>query len=365
VLTPRVGVAHSWPFRYLSASAAAAIVGVPASAGRAHAEPAPSEHIALVYQAPPECPGDEAFRNEVRSRVASDWEAQPGELARRVSVNVAQSGDRYLASIDFLDPQGNHVARSVSGTQCADVVNGIALVTALAIQARVEEALAQSEPEVSRAPDLPSTKAPAPSPAKLAATAKSEPPAKRAAEPKNPAPTKPRTHVRFGASAAVGTGVGPDLALGPAVFAALEWNGPRLGLTGTALFSGRVQAHDLPARFRRLAARLEGCPVSWTVDNLGFEPCVFFEFGSLRGDADTTSPSLLQSPTGGASPWLAPGALARLVTSFEPLVIVLEVNAGVPLVRETFGLLTSRGKDTKFRVGPVVVGGSLGLGVRL
>jgi hypothetical protein len=46
-------------------------------------------------------------------------------------------------------------------------------------------------------------------------------------------------------------------------------------------------------------------------------------------------------------------------------VLVLEANAGVPLVRESFGLRTSRGEDPKFRVDPLVVGGLLGLGVRL
>lgn len=335
-----------------------------ASAGRAEAEPALPEHIALVYEAPPECPDDGAFRSAVRSRVASDWEAQPGELARRMSVSVARRDDRYLATIDFLNPQGEHVARSVSGSVCADVINAIALVTALAIQARVEEALAQSEPEIAQTPEPPA-ESPAPPPTVKPAAATASPPATQAEKPQNPPAPKPRTHVRFGAAVAVGTGVGPNWALGPALFAALEWNGPRLGLTGTALWSGSVQAGDLPARFRRLAARLEGCPVSWRAGRFGFEPCAFFEFGSLRGDADTTSPALLQSPSGGASPWLAPGALARVVTSLDPLVLVLEVNAGVPLVRESFGLRTSQGQDTKFHVDPVVVGGSLGLGVRL
>src|SRR5262249_27848031 len=119
------------------------------------AQPAPSaagpppparERITLAYSAPSECPGTDTFHDEVRSRVADGWEAAPGELARRITITVAKRGERYVASIEFRNPQGQNVARSVAGQNCEDVVNGIALVTALAIESRVDEALEESEP---------------------------------------------------------------------------------------------------------------------------------------------------------------------------------------------------------------------------
>jgi hypothetical protein len=352
------------------ASAVASAAPVSARAEQtAPLAPGPPEHIALVYQAPPECPSDDAFRVEVRSRVAIDWEAQPGELARRVGVTVARRGDRYVATIEFLNPQGDRVTRSVAGTACSDVVNGIALVTALAIQSRVEEALAQSEPELAPSPaeaappDAPPPKKapsdqPPLSPVARASTAPVSP---------QPAPRTPRSvRVRFGAAAAVSTGVGPDPTIGPALFAALEWHGARLGVTGTAFWSGQVLADDVPVRFSRFAGRLEGCPASWKLGLVSFEPCASFELGALRGEASSgASTAILQNPTGGTSAWVEPGVLARLVTSFDPVVVEFEATTGVPLVQERFGVLANQKKESKFEVPAVVVGGALGLGVRL
>jgi hypothetical protein len=346
--------------RFVALAVAAAPLGAPAGAAAEQLPAAPAEHIALVYQAPPECPADDAFRSEVRSRVTGDWEARPGELARRVSVSVAQRADRYVATIEFLDPQGERVARSVAGVVCADVVNGIALVTALAIQSRVEEALAQSEPEPTPTPPPPAPLPPAP------AATPARPAASPAPQPERGPPPR-RAHVRFGGSATVATGVGPEPALGAALFAAFEWSGPRVGLTAEASWSGRVQASDVPAHFQRYAARLEGCPVSFGLGVVSFEPCASFELGLLRGDGDSlTKPGLATLASGGGSPWLAPGALGRLVASFDPIVVLLEATAGVPLVREKFGLLLNQTEqDPKFQAPSVVFGGSLGLGVRL
>ena len=360
MLTRRRCVAPPLSFRRFAALVALLQSGVLGLAERAQAEPAPSEHIELVYQAPAECPADDAFRAEVRGRVTSDWEARPGELARRIAVSVVVRDGRYVAAIEFLNPQGERVTRSVAGKACPDVVNGIALVTALAIQSRVEEALAQSDPEGSAPPPPPPPEPPKPELPKKAAPSAPVPAPPRPRE----SPPARRAHVRLGGAGAVSTGVGPNPTIGPAFFAAIEWDGPRLGVTGTAFWSGSVQAGGVPVRFRRLAARLEGCPGSWGFGNVAFEPCGYFEVGSLRGDGES-NPPLVVKPTGGGSLWLAPGAIARLVTSFEPLVIELEASAGVPLVQQQFGVLTGGREESKFDVPLVVLGGALGLGVRL
>jgi hypothetical protein len=310
----------------------------------------------LAYVAPTECPTDAAFRHEVRTRASGDWEAQPGELARRIAVSVVLRGERYVASIEFLNPQGDRVTRSVAGKSCRDVVNGIALVTALAIQSRVEEALEQSEPEPP--PAAPPSDEPPPAPI----------PAPSPAPPVDPNPSpapSPWPRLRFGGALAVATGVGPSPTLGPAFFAALEWDGPRLGIAGEGFWSGRVEANGIPAHFRRLAGRLEGCPTSFSMASVSFEPCAFLELGSLRGDGKIAPPAL-ETPDGGTSLWIAPGAAARLVVGLEPLLVSLEATGRVPLLREEFGVVNAGGaRQGVYKVPAVTAGAALGLGIRL
>ncbi|HTQ04865.1 MAG TPA: hypothetical protein VMI54_13460 [Polyangiaceae bacterium] len=331
----------------------------------AHAEP---ERIALVYSAPAECPDASTFHDEVRARVSGDWEAAPDEVARRISVTVNRRGERYVAAIAFLNPQGDEVTRSVAGQKCDDVVNGMALVTALAIESRVEEALSQSEPEAAPEP----LAEPVP---KGASAPKSEPIPAAPARFRHPAGPEPRAparaapartsgaHVRFGAASVTSTGVGPDAAFGPALFATLELAGPRFGLSGAALWSGLVHTGGVPARFRRLSARADGCPFAVGSRAVAFEPCAFMELGSLYGQGESNA--RLASTKGGSSLWAVPGLLARFVGHIDPVVLVLDFDGAVPLSRERFGVVTAGARQSSFREPAVVFGGELGAGFRL
>lgn len=329
------------------------------------AEPPPSaapERITLVYRAPADCPGAGTFHDEVRSRVTGDWEAAPGELARRITVTVTLRDDRYVAAIEFLNPQGEDVTRSVAGNKCEDVVNGIALVTALAIESRVEEALQQSEPAPPpAAPSAAKTApvaAPAPSPSgpPVAST-------RPAAAPHVAPRANDSVHLRFGAASVTSTGVGPDAAFGPALFATVEFAGPRLGLSGAALWSGLVHTGGVPAHFQRLTARADGCPVALGNRSLSFEPCAFMELGALRGSGENTTQVV--GTKGGSSLWAAPGLIARLLGRLDPVVLLLELDGGVPLSRQRFGVVTGGTAESSFKVPAVVFGGELGAGVRL
>jgi hypothetical protein len=322
-----------------------AAAGTLSDAPPASSEAAPtSERIALAYEAPAECPGEQAFRAEVRERASGDWEARPGELARRITVSITSSGEGYLASVAFLDRHGVRILRSLSGQRCADVVNGIALVTALAIQSRIEEALSKSEPAQPKAE--PSA---APKP-----TTSTAPPAS-AAPPRD-------TRVRFGAAARVASGTGPDASFGPLVFAALEWRRARLGLGFSALFSGRVTESGLSAHYRRLSGRIDGCPYAFGSRTFALEPCAFFEAGSLRGQGVASAE--LSTTSSGAAPWLVPGVLLRLVSGWGPAVVELEVGGGPPLIRERYGVTVDGLPQTKFRVPAFAFDGALGLGLR-
>jgi hypothetical protein len=310
------------------------------------------ERIALVYSAPAECPDDAAFRSAVRERASGNWEARPGELARRITVSVAKQGEQYVAAIVFLNGEGATVTRNLTGRVCAVVVDGIALVTALAIQSRVEEALARSDPEPAEPPPAavavvkPAVAQHAPAPA-----------AKSAAKPSSV------TRFRFGAAARVASGTAPAASFGPTLFGAVELGRARLGLSAGGLWSGSATANGVSAKYLRLSGRLDGCPYAFGTTTLAFEPCAFFEAGALHGAGEPSAG--LSTTSGGWSPWLVPGVLLRLVAGFDPLVVELELGGGPPLVRERFGRVVDGQEQTTFRVPPFVVDAALGIGFRL
>jgi hypothetical protein len=332
--------------RSLGALALLPALVAPLSAAAAQvAEPEPRERIRIAYVAPPECPDESEFVAQVRARVATDWEAAPDELARRIDVEVSRHEARFVAMVRFVAPTGERVLRQVAGSSCTEVVDGLALITALAIGSRVEATVERTE-----APPLP-----APTP-----TASQPPPPAVVPAAK---PHGTRLHVRFGASATVTTAVGPEAAFGAAAFGTLEWSRLRAGLAFGISDSGRVSANGVPADFRLIAGRLDACPVAlpfaaW----LWFEPCLTAELGQLRARSHEQPPRVTSGGSGSVL-WAAPGAAARLVGRFDPLVLVVEGAAKAPLVREVF-YVEGGGQDRVFQVPTLAFSASAGAGLR-
>jgi len=94
----------------------------------------------LVYDAPVECPAQEALRGAVENLVTS-------ERARPLSVRVTISkvGDSYQASID----SAGGSPRVLRGSTCGEVVEGTSVVLALAV---TPQAHANSEQPAKQAP---------------------------------------------------------------------------------------------------------------------------------------------------------------------------------------------------------------------
>jgi len=315
------------------------------------------ERFRLVYAAPADCPNWEAFSRLVRERIPSDWEASPAELARTIDVDVSRRGDRYLAVIAFSTTSGELVTRAVTGVLCADVVNGIALVTALAIRARGAETFEQGATGAASGPEsssVPRSAADAPPAA-----------AKRAASLEQTTQTNTPTsplHLRVGLLAAVVTGVGPDAAFGAGLFAALEWPSFRLGLGVQRFDSGPVRASDVPAAFSLLSARVEGCPAFQLGSRSALEPCAFAEIGSFHAEAQLEPPRVSVSKPA-AIAWVAPGLLGRWILRLDPILVELEVLGRFPLYQEKF-YVQSEQRQVIFRVPVFSAGAALGLGLR-
>lgn len=288
------------------------------------------------------------------------WEAAPEELARRIHVAVSGAPGSYVATIEFVDEGGERVARAVRGANCSEVVDGIAFVTALAIQSRVNEALDRSEPVTM--PDASPANVPAPvAPATPIVRAQAAP--EPEAPPTRRALAKQRSPLglRVSARAALATGTGPDVSPGAALGVVYEWGYSRLGVALQGFWGGRVESLGVEARFERYSVRVEGCPFALVLaDGASVEPCPFVDLGSITGEAFEDPPAVVSGYPDSAF-WLAAGGVGRLVGRFGAVAVELEALLGIPLVRESFYV---QGGDVVYRVPAVHGAVAVGIGVR-
>jgi hypothetical protein len=316
-----------------------------------------AQEIELDYHAPRDCPGVDAYLTDVRQRLGPDWKAALKDLAKHLTVTVARTGDRYGGALEFVTVRGERFSRSVSGTVCSEVVRGIGLITALAVNARAGESAIRADTSTSADPSRPER---APELAREGRSASADVGKSRTATVSS---TRARANVqvRFGARASLTSGVGPGRAVGPGAFAVLGLARARLGLGADLFDSGTVRARGIRADFSLLSARLEGCPWSFGLGSWGtLEPCATGELGSFRA-APKLDPPIVTLSQPKSIVWGAAGLLGRLVLHFRPFVAEVEVIGRAPLRRERF-FVGSR-DDVVFEIPVASAGASVGFGL--
>jgi hypothetical protein len=206
------------------------------------------------------------------------------------------------------------VVRSVGGRTCDEIVSGLALIAALAIEARTT-----TEPPVERRDP------PSPTP----------PPAER---PPEATPAR-ASAVRLGAGVTGGfdSSSSPGAALAAGIYGEIAWRAPlrfvRIG-AGRAAREESVNARS--ADFTRWAARLEACPVSWALaSHLELPACAAFELGQLSGAGRPSA--ALPNPESARILWSAVEASGGV--RWEPdrwWVLEARGGLGFPLIRHKF-----------------------------
>jgi hypothetical protein len=277
------------------------------------------EPISLRYRAPSTCPDQDAFLARLRERAPLARPASSAERARVVEITIEAGAPGSRGTLRITDLDGRHAAREVTAVDCADVVQALALIAAIALDPKAG---------AKAAPDAPASRPPSPG---VAGVAPGPPPPARHRGDEDatmPAPP-PGTPVRIS--------VGPQLAA--------VWAAAPQALAGIRLFgevaapgdgvlrpSARVSvmrtlatadgASPTAARFQLTTARMDGCLVGWP-GLVRVSPCALFEAGVL----DATGEQVRDRRTFSA-PWLTLGALLRVQTVVGDI-LVLELEGGV------------------------------------
>lgn len=273
----------------------------------------------ISYQAPEGCPSREAFLEEVDRRLI---EPELSATLNSVHAEITEQGASFRGQLQLADRQGRTTTRSLSGDSCEEVARALALISALALQAQLEEQQ----------------------------SAEATPERTALGEPEPPAP--------------LGTLVAParfavGLQLGTASAYSPDFNGQLRGFgefEPTSLFAVRLslgygtslQAETSvgQAHFEWLGARADACTRSTGSGTLRVGLCAGFEFGYLRGSGQPVGVGGARRSAG--VPWLAPGLTAELQVPLSAR-WRMELNAGaqLPLYREKFIFRRADGSDER------------------
>src|SRR5262245_26460938 len=277
--------------------------------------------VRIEYRAPEGCPDQTAFFEELGRRMRRARFAAPDQIARTLHVTIlALPKGRYRARVEFTDSDGRKVAREVEGENCVEAADGIALITALAIDARaneVEERTAASAAKPGGAPAAPRARQTS------------------AQNPSAQAQPESTLHWDAGIELIATSAAAPELLFGIAGFAGVGFGrtGPSLRLTAARAPSSEIELGEERASFELTFARAEACPLSFAIsERFAVEPCAALDLGLLVGKGEPSS--VITNPETAEVFWFCANALGRLRLNLDQfLLFELTTEIGVPRSR--------------------------------
>jgi hypothetical protein len=284
--------------------------------------------VRIEYLAPAGCPTEEEFLVRVRARAPRVRRASEGDRVRTFVISIAGAHGERSGHLVVRDVDGKTADRDMVGNTCEEVVDALALITALAVE---RSALTSS-----------------PASAPLSPPPFEERPSKRSGG---------RWHAALTVSAGMVSGVVPNPVLDVALL--LEVDVLKLGFLSPAVRAGfeGVDFHSQVAHFGWRAGVVEGCPTQWSYATLNLQPCVRVEAGILEGTGVNVTPA-----RDAIRAWLAAGMVARAQWFFSvPLFVDVEAGLRFPLVRTRYFVQPDTTVHEPPSVGLIL---SAGLGVR-
>jgi hypothetical protein len=295
--------------------------------------------VRIDYDAPPSCPDQSAFSWQVSARTTRARLVEASESARTFRIVISLVDSTHLGRLTIVEVDGRQSVRELQAPSCSELVDALALVTALAIDPRADtrplETLPQTPVSTTPPGSMPLRRTPSSPPHKESAHRQPPASAGRAAAART-APLRWTLGATITALSAVAPT--PLIVLGP--FGEATWDDHSL-LAPTARVqvgispTSSIDAAGARAHFAlRPLGLLETCPLrlsfaSWA----SARPiCAAFHAGLVRASSSGTV-----EPRSETRQWLALGLSARL---FEAAVgaLRLDLGAGVvfPLARDRY-----------------------------
>jgi hypothetical protein len=311
------------------------------------AAPPDLEPLRTELTIPVSCPAAPALLERVRTHSSRVREARPGESARVLHVTVTPGAGGFVAELSLVD-EGEALERRVPGKTCEEVLAAVALIAALAIDARRGEPASSATPEADGAAAL----AVAPRDRPLPRAPVVEPPIDGGPDVAKPS----RVAVGFGTS--VEAQSLDALVLGNALWleAALRSRlAPSLRLRLARGRSFTVDPQGRAASFRLSTAALEGCVAMNDSRVLQLRPCAQIAGGGIEGASSAFPPTVRE-----LRPWASLGALLQgKWFVLGPLSLEASLGLTVPLVRDEFFF---RPGSVIYRAPPLLLVGNVGVG---
>jgi hypothetical protein len=331
------------------------------------------------YSAPGNCPTEAEFEARVRSRTAlARFAGEDEKDAQAVQVVVMPTGTTYAGHLSIVGRSGHVSKRDVEDALCVEVVDALALVTALAVDpnaslspsgpAPVASApVANAKPPAEGAAPEPVAVIPLVAPPPVAETARRPAPSRPREADRSPSSPAPRWSVNLGASLVTTAGIAPDALAGGGGLGEIEsgsrgWLAPSARLTLFVAANGVFESTTTSkADFLLLAGRVDFCPLRVGSRGLSLRPCVAVDIGAVRAEA-------VVDGVAGVEGWFDAAALvrARWAPGGGRFFVELEGGIFVPVNHSSFVLKDAQGTttpvDTPWWAGPL---GSLTTGVSL
>lgn len=268
---------------------------------------------AIVYTAPAECPSRTEFVSAIRARTAELKRAEL-DATHSVTLNIAPTKAGYSGVLEIAVDARPVTTRQLEDLQCVALVEGFALVTAMALN-----------------PSVPMPQIPAPAPRVVAATDR----------PKtNPEPTlasdassRPAFDVVLAAVGGLATAPAPERLISGGIHFGLRHH-LRASSFGVSLHYGQTESRHYrggDARFRWATSRILACPIGWRHRVLALSACGTAEIGLVRGEPTST-----RQATASNAWWVAPGLGGQASFGYRGVVLELFAGAVRPLIRDEF-----------------------------
>lgn len=304
------------------------------------------EAIAVVLDAPSECPSSDRLRGEIAARTSRVTFAPATDAARRFKVKIVALDGGFVGTLVSEAGGVPSEPRQVRSESCSDVSSGLALMIAIAMDPRASTAPASalavvSAPAVISSPAMVSASPPVSAPPALS----SAPPPR----PMPPAPTQAPVQVpepagrwtwAVGMSALSTGGMAPGALLGGQVFGESVYGGPgkspaALRLSAGFADSGPLSGSAPSLNSRLFVGRFEGCPVGAQLHrNVRVLPCAGVDLGAIRVEGGSVPNPRVQTR------WYSAVGLAGRVQWTPGNAFFLEGSLGgwIPLLKRTFVL---------------------------